>query len=268
MLEKSEISEKNIVQYPHVNGARHSTYDATVGTIIKKGKDVGSSYILKPRGVVWVVSKEEFHLPPDITALATVRTTWAHKGVFALNVGVVDPGWKGPVATALVNFSTEEFEVKIGEGFMRLVFNKHSAAVIMIPPPACPRERYVKEIMIKSLNFADSFLNMNSLVEEVAKEIFKLGKIARFFAWLGLAATFLSIFLPIAYSVMVDSGASKVAIGKLESRVEQLERLEQKGKENRQDNPPAESGAATSTAGKLAKPNKEGKSQGASDQEK
>lgn len=107
MLEKNEIAGLNIVQHSHVNGVRDSTYDATVGTIIKRGKDQGSTYILEPRGVVWVVSQEEFHMPNNVTALATVRTMWAHKGVFALNVGVVDPGWNGPVATALVNFSMD-----------------------------------------------------------------------------------------------------------------------------------------------------------------
>ncbi len=224
MLEQSEIARKNIVQYSHVNGRRGSTYDATVGTIIKRGKIQGSSYVLKPRGVVWVVSQEEFHMPNNVTALATVRTTWAHKGVFALNVGVVDPGWKGPVATALVNFSMEDFEVKIGEGFMRLIFTEHTPSTSVAPLPI-PRDQYVKDIQVKSLDFADSFLNVNSLVDEVAKEIFKLGKITRAFAIAGLLATLLSIFGPIAFSAWIDGMASRAIVSKLEQRVEQLEEV-------------------------------------------
>lgn len=228
MLNKNEITGELIVKNQHVNGLRDTTYDATVGTIIKRGKDVGSSYTLKPRGVVWVVSREEFHLPLYITALATVRTTWAHKGVFALNVGVVDPGWQGPVATALVNFSTDDFEVKVGEGFMRLVFTKHTAAVPSTPPQPIPLAQYITEIKAKSIIFADSFLNMNALVEEVSKEIFKLGKIARYFAVAGLIATFLSIFAPIAYSAWMDGVANRVAFGKLEHRIELIEEAEKK----------------------------------------
>lgn len=227
MLEKNEIAGKNIVQHSHVNGVRDSTYDATVGTIIRKGKDKGASYILKPRGVVWVVSQEEFHMPLDVTALATVRTTWAHKGVFALNVGVVDPGWKGPVATALVNFSMEEFEVKAGEGFMRLVFIEHTP-VISTPPQPFPRDQYVREIKLKSLLFADSFLNMNALVKEVSKQIFTPRSIAQYLAVFGLLLAFLAIFVPIAYSVLTDSIAGKLLVGKLEHRVEQLEDTEKK----------------------------------------
>ena len=37
--------------------------------------------------MVWVLSKEEFALPKDVTGLATLRTTFTKQGILALNVG-------------------------------------------------------------------------------------------------------------------------------------------------------------------------------------
>jgi deoxycytidine triphosphate deaminase len=219
LLTKSVIKSSGIVQYPQSNGERESTYDATVGTILEKGKDAGIAYTLPPRGVVWVISQEEFHMPNNVTALATVRTTWAHNGVFALNVGVVDPGWHGPLATALVNFSTEDFEVRQGDAFMRLVFIQHEPTT----PQSTGKDRseYVKQIKLQSRSFSKTFLSMHTLVDDVAKEIFKLPRLA-----VGLAVlvvTLASIFIPIAITVWTNGADMKAEVAKLQLRVEELE---------------------------------------------
>src|SRR5450830_549060 len=104
LLRKDEIIAKNIVAAANSKSQRETTYDATVGEIIFCGRKIEEDeFTLPSRGVVWVISKEVFTLPSNITGLATLRTTWTHDGVLALNVGVIDPGWNGPVATALVN---------------------------------------------------------------------------------------------------------------------------------------------------------------------
>jgi deoxycytidine triphosphate deaminase len=93
ILVRDEIEAKNIVHSAQVNGPRSTTYDATVGEIIIEGKSIQeSSFTLLPRGIAWVISTEEFRLPSDVTGLATLKTTWTHNGVLALNLGIVDPG--------------------------------------------------------------------------------------------------------------------------------------------------------------------------------
>lgn len=109
---------------------------------------------------------------------------------------------------------------------MRLLFTAHSPTASV--QQVFSRNDYVKDIKIKSLHFADSFLNVNSLVEEVAEKIFKLGKVARIITGLLAVGTFLSIFAPIAYSAWIDSSGSKIMFSRLEQRVQELEEADKK----------------------------------------
>jgi deoxycytidine triphosphate deaminase len=159
ILTSDEIEKLKIVQNRIPEGARSTTYDATVGEIIHEGVTYeGTSYVLPPRGMVWVVSRETFSLPPDITGLATLRTSWTHNGILALNVGIVDPGWSGQLAAALVNFSSTNFEVIRGKGFLRVLFIKHGAT------DAKKTEKtegtYLDEIRDKSARIPSTFLNI------------------------------------------------------------------------------------------------------------
>lgn len=237
MLTKNDIISSGIVQQPQPGGLRDSTYDATVGMIISDGKQVaGTSFTLGARGVVWIISQENFNLPDNITAVAALRTTWAHKGIFALNVGVVDPGWKGPVATALVNFSTDDFKVSMGDPFMRLMFFKHQPIVPSLTPPS--RSDYEKQVKKNSRSFSQSFLSMDSLVDDVARKIFSLPKIGVVAAWAGIIIAVLSIFVPIAISVWTSFAEHKAAIAVLEERLSHLEKgLEKKAEATTQNLP-------------------------------
>lgn len=264
MLTKSEIATRRIVQQPQQSqhagpsGERDSTYDATVGVIISNGKEVNTTFTLEPRGVVWVISREDFHLAPDTTAVAALRTTWAHKGIFALNVGVVDPGWKGPVATALVNFSTEDFKVSLGDSFMRLMFFGHTPTQPTLVPET--RDEYVKKIKKNSRDFSNSFLNMNSLVDDVARKIFNAPKIAVVATWAGVLIAVLAIFVPIAVSVWTGVYDDRIAVAKLQQRVEQLEKDQtSKTSETKPDKPADKSqGKQASGQGASAKESAKG----------
>lgn len=229
MLTKDDIIAKRIVQQPQ-GGQRDSTYDATVGTIISDGKQMqGPSYTLGPRGVVWVISKEDFKLPNEVTAIAALRTTWAHKGIFALNVGVVDPGWNGPVATALVNFSTEDFKVSIGDPFLRLMFFEHKTTVPSTTPD--PRRDYEKKVKWNSRHFSKSFLSMDSLVDDVARKIFSLPKLGVVGTWAGLIIAVLAIFVPITLSAWASFEDDKKNIAVLAERLDQIKQKAEKSAE-------------------------------------
>jgi deoxycytidine triphosphate deaminase len=255
LLDGSQIASRNIVQYsqrqqnarsqaptsaPLSFGARDSSYDATVGTIISNGTQEGSTYTLPPRGVIWVVSEEEFHLPDNVTALAALRTTWAHKGIFALNVGVVDPGWKGPVATALVNFSTEDFKVSHDDPFMRLVFFEHA---VTHPTAAAPSAaNYLRQVKKNSRDFSKSFLNMEALVDDVSRKIFAMPKLGIVAAWIAIIVAFFATILPIAYSLVTGIYDDRVSMIKIEQRIEALE------KKSLKENEISQQGGSTSGA--------------------
>ncbi|RKT24454.1 dUTPase-like protein [Paraburkholderia sp. RAU2J] len=222
LLDKNGIKQEGIVSSSSPKSERETTYDATVGEIILKGViQPGQSFILQPRGVVWVISKEEFTLPLDVTGLATLRTTWTHDGVLALNVGVIDPGWKGPVATALVNLSVTPFLVKKGDPFFRILFHKHNAATTAPRNPAT-RAEYVNGICEKSLKFSETFLNMKSLVDEVADKVLAFPKWANIIAILALTVTIAAIFVPICIQVWTEHRSANERITKLEADVDGL----------------------------------------------
>lgn len=222
LLTDQEIVARNIVQGAPQQGHRHTTYDATVGEIISCGARIDDvSFRLKSRGVAWVVSNEDFHIPQDTTGVATLRTSWAHDGVFALNVGVLDPGWKGPVATALVNFGRDDFIVRKGDPFLRVLFftgQTTSAASIVKD-----REAYIREMTGKSRGFSETFLNMSSLVHDVAKEVLRLPKWAYVLTIAAIFISIISIFAPIAYTVWSDHLKNQVAVTLLEQKLQTLE---------------------------------------------
>src|SRR5690348_9613144 len=82
-----------------------SSFDLTIGSIFdQEGKKVEGLFTLKPGHMVQVVSTEVFNLSDRVTGHVTYKTTLTKKGIWALTVGIVDPGWDGPVATTLLNF--------------------------------------------------------------------------------------------------------------------------------------------------------------------
>jgi deoxycytidine triphosphate deaminase len=115
---------------------KNSTYDLTIGEIVPVGRNAIqaleksnkplSYYRLKPREMVWVLSKETFKLPGTVTGLATLRTTHTKLGLLALNVGILDPYFEGPISTILLNFSDKTRRIAVGEKFFRLLFFEHA----------------------------------------------------------------------------------------------------------------------------------------------
>jgi deoxycytidine triphosphate deaminase len=87
----------------------------------------------------------------------------------ALNVGIVDPGWNSHLATALVNFSNTNFEIERGEAFLRVLFISHAktnAKDIIID-----RKAYLGQIRDKSSKIPNTFLDLESLADEVLKRL-------------------------------------------------------------------------------------------------
>src|SRR5271170_2161389 len=84
---------------------RGSSFELTIGSIFDHdGNRVDGPFKLKPGHMVQVVSAEIFDLPDNVTGHVTYKTTLTKIGIWALTVGIVDPGWKAPVTTTLLNF--------------------------------------------------------------------------------------------------------------------------------------------------------------------
>lgn len=196
ILTKQQISNHSIVVDGNTLGQRPSTYDPTVGKILtKRGKDQGASYNLPPRGIAFVVSEETFVLPNNVTGLATLRTTWTKSGVLTLTLGIIDPGFVGPVSTAVVNFGKSNFKIKKGDPFFRIMFMGHGEcpevpAAASLPDLKKINADYLADVKEQTKNFSKTFLTIDTLGPEILKSVLKLPSWG---VWLGMIATFLAV---------------------------------------------------------------------------
>jgi hypothetical protein len=114
--------------------------------------------------MVWVLSREEFKMPSTVTGLATLKTAFTKDGILALNVGIIDPMFTGPISTALINFSDRPRQIRIGSKFFRLIFFEHDDVTeFYAEDESVNSQDYIRELKEKSYaDFAPSFLNIPS----------------------------------------------------------------------------------------------------------
>ncbi len=70
-----------------------------------------------------VSSKEYVRFSGEVTAQLWIRTTYARKGILA-SFGKVDAGFEGNLTLSAFNSSASTVEIKIGETFAQIVFEK------------------------------------------------------------------------------------------------------------------------------------------------
>ncbi|MBY5399916.1 hypothetical protein HFN01_34575 [Rhizobium leguminosarum] len=210
MLTDSEIRKAGVVRLDHDSHYGSTSYDLSIQTIIdSEGKTFrGEGYTVKPQEIVWVISRERIELPSDITAHAVIKTGLCNSGLLALNIGIVDPGWHGPLATAIINFSSASYYLKPRESFLRLTFYKHNI-------PDKKREVHVdeddylearKKVAIET--FGSTFLDIKGLAREVSGNL--IGgwkeKIVFWGAVIAIVLGFLSVFLAVSTYLLPWSG--------------------------------------------------------------
>lgn len=212
---------------------RASSFDLTVGRIFNdEGQEIDGPYTLQPNEMVQVTSAEVFGLPPDVTAHVSYKTSMTHKGIWALTVGVVDPGWNCPVSTTLFNFSKVPFAICKGDVFLRVSLFQHSPASMLHEGPAV--EEYETKVRKTAMTtFGRQFLNADKVAEDAGKVAMEMmrnsalvwvGLIAFVFAVLQLAVSWVS---PAAFDSWHTSSQLREEIIELESYVATLtERLE------------------------------------------
>ena len=174
LITGTEIFSRNLLYEADEKNLKNSTYDLTIGDIFALGpenvkerrrKGPERSYFIKPQEMVFVLSKEHFALPSDVTGVATLRTTYTKRGLLALNVGIIDPKFSGPISTALLNFSNRDAEIHVGEKFFRVLFFQHND-VSAFPPPqneGVNKQEYIRELERKAhLDFPRTYLNIPS----------------------------------------------------------------------------------------------------------
>ncbi|MDB4223948.1 hypothetical protein N9850_09270 [Granulosicoccus sp.] len=135
-----------------------------------------TAYNLRPSEMAIIVSQETFAIPKGagITALVTLASSMTKQGLLALDHGIVDPSYEGPIGTLIINFSNTNVMLREGDEFFRVLFLTHEPIKDSVDYP-CQKfthDEYIKvQQNILLTKFSSSFLNTNELIAKVSNEI-------------------------------------------------------------------------------------------------
>ncbi len=194
MLTVGQIREKRLIEGAVEASYRGISYDLRVGAVIKPGGDVADFYTVPPQGIVEVISEERVCLPADVTGFAMVKTSLSNQGLLALNIGIIDPGYRGKIGSFFVNFGKREQQLKKGDVFLRVVFHATDGEIgDVIKSTIMDDERYISEKRANmQANFSTEFLDIGAITSKYAKEHFETFR-TRVLGYVALAAFILAM---------------------------------------------------------------------------
>jgi dUTPase len=172
MLTKAEIENEGLIIGGVPAGYRASSYDVHIGQILSNDAELRASFKMPPQGIVQVISRERVRLPSTVTGLATVKTGLCNEGLLALNIGIIDPGYEGPISSFLLNFSNVPRVLTRGEPFLRLQFIPLPNAAHVAAPTPVDHALYIAERRRQAARFGETFLNLSEQVRTVARDEF------------------------------------------------------------------------------------------------
>ncbi|RUV57358.1 hypothetical protein EOA64_26450 [Mesorhizobium sp. M1A.F.Ca.IN.022.02.1.1] len=208
---------------------RGSSFELTVGVIVDQdGNRTTGPYVLKPGEMVQVVSKEVFRLPDNVTGHVTYKTALTRHGIWALTVGIVDPGWEGPIGTTLLNFSKVDFPVDRGQTFLRVTLFKHAKVPPALLPKSVTSPEYIRDIQkIASTEFPRTFLNSDAIAKSAGDAVMaRMQKVG--IAWITVIAAIFTVIqivltiLPIGLNYVLNAPTNK-SIEELTKQVKQVD---------------------------------------------
>ncbi|MGB0788253.1 MAG: dCTP deaminase domain-containing protein, partial [Marinirhabdus sp.] len=141
VLNHEQIKNEKLIQNSISENFDNASYDLRIDKLITVGGSVKKKLNIEPNSMVVAISKETAKLPKNIIGHAFVKTRLSQRGIMANNIGVIDPGYEGPLSSVLVNFGKEAYELKENEIFLRLTFSTFNEPSENIPIEYGPFER-------------------------------------------------------------------------------------------------------------------------------
>lgn len=213
LLNSDEIRAKGLILRSRPNNYTSASYYLTVGKIITMDGEIHDHYKIPPRGMVLIVCEEIFNLPNNVLCYATVKNSLSSQGILAINVGIIDPNWKKPTSSSLINFGSQHKLIVKGEKFMRVTFHKFIPCENQNDNDFTDDETeftawdktleynkifnsYLNEKRMESTSsLSSTFLSINQIKEEIATKVLKIfvshiGVIAAAVAFIGFAINY------------------------------------------------------------------------------
>lgn len=228
-----------------LNYNKVSSIDLTVGEVIFKNKHdkvlSGMGTTLKPQQSLVIISEEIISVPSDHVAYVFLKNRLSQRGLLALNTGIIDSGYVGPISTVIINFSNEDAIIPLGKThekkeFFRVVF--HKLAPQSIPPTgqsstsinytAQQYEDYKKDKVETLQKLPKTFLEPTVLKAQIKDEIyskiseFSLVKVGFMIAVIGLFFTLISMGRDFWFGWQYDIKANIAMQSKNELKIDDL----------------------------------------------
>lgn len=230
-----------------------SSIDLTVRQIIFKDESESictlESTFLRPQDSVIVVSEETVHVPDGFVAYVFLKNRLSQRGFLALNTGIIDSNYSGPIATLLINFSDIKQRLPITDKdddrfFFRVVFHQ----IGDLPLDFISKETHVNSNAEKKYSsyhhfrteelkkFPRSFMQPSILKEQISKELTEklssvsLTRIGAMITIVGLLISLIPLARDVYFSEKYDikeyydyKAKNQYEIERLNKKIDQLE---------------------------------------------
>ena len=181
ILTGDEINRRSLVQSAAASSYRAASYDLTIGTLVNPEGNLVDEYVIPAQGMVKVVSAERILMPTDLVGYVLVKTGLCNEGILALNIGVVDPGFEGPLSSALLNFGKINQRLRQGDVFGRLTIHQLSAQPQNVVPKIVTFEQAKRDAVSQVDKYLSAtFLDIAKTADQAAKKAFGKYKTALF----------------------------------------------------------------------------------------
>jgi dUTPase len=151
------------------------------------------TYDLPPQGIVLVISQEAVIIPKNIAGFAMVKTGLCNDGVLAINIGILDPNYSGPISSFLINFGKNKYALREGSVFLRLTFFEYDQQHDLPVQVRKSDSEYVGEKKVAVVqNFSATFLDLRATIQDAAEQAFSRYQ-KTLFVWLPVIAVMLAL---------------------------------------------------------------------------
>jgi deoxycytidine triphosphate deaminase len=218
-LSRSEIIAANIIDKNLPTGFNAASYDVHAGYLVKAPVNISelpeflngtheipiNGLVLEPQGMVRVISSEYLRMPDNVIGYALTKNGLSNVCVLAINLGIIDPGYTGPISSTLINFGKEPFVIKRDTKFLRLTFHTCAKERDMRVFDVLTHEKYVERTVEEvRRNSSDTFLDLAKTAKQAGEQAF-----GSYRNWAIAAATILAAVLAII-AIFAPMGAAVV----------------------------------------------------------
>jgi deoxycytidine triphosphate deaminase len=140
------------------------------------GTGKNEPFNIKPGAMVWIRMRNEVNLPHDIVATWWQTNSLSRKGIMLINMSVVDPGYRGPLACLFVNFGNATVPIYDTTTVAKLVFHKSEKQVAAPYTGGSDLQQYDQDLHGTALSGASSFMRVAELASDLGREQARIHK--------------------------------------------------------------------------------------------